>query len=101
MASRTDLQSLLESILGSEEVYYQAPPSLSMTYPAILYSIKNYYMILADDAKYLKRRCYEIIVISRSPEFVANESILELPYCSFDRQYKADNLYHTVFTLYY
>ena len=38
MASRLDLQSKLEKLLGNKNVYYQPPESLKMEYPAIRYS---------------------------------------------------------------
>ena len=38
MGSRLELQSKLEELLGSRNVYYQPPESLKMKYPAIRYS---------------------------------------------------------------
>ena len=43
----------------------------------------------------------KIIVIDKKPDNEVINKLLELPYCSYDRQYVADNLYHDVFTLYY
>lgn len=101
MASRLDLQSKLEELLGSGNVYFQPPASIRMNYPAIRYSTKNIESRFANDAAYSLLRCYEIIVISKTPDLPVINKLLRLPYCSFDRPYKADNLYHDVFTLYY
>ena len=101
MANRLDLQSLLEELLGSRNVYYQPPESIKMQYPAIRFSKKNIASIHADDSKYLLRDCYDIIVISRSPDDPVIKKLLALPYCSYDRQYVADNLYHDSLTIYY
>ena len=38
MTSRLELQAKLEELLGSEQVYYQPPESIKMSYPAIVYS---------------------------------------------------------------
>lgn len=101
MANRLDLQSLLEELLGSRNVYYQPPESIKMQYPAIRFSKKNIASTHADDSKYLLRDCYDIIVISRSPDDPVIKKLLALPYCSYDRQYVADNLYHDSLTIYY
>lgn len=101
MADRLDLQGLLEELLESRNVYYQSPESVKMQYPAIRYSKKKIESVHANDSKYLMRDCYELIVISRTPDHPVIKKLLELPYCSYDRQYIADNLYHDVLTIYY
>lgn len=101
MASRIDLQEKLEELLGSSNVYYQPPASVKMEYPAIRYSRKNVDKKSADNAAYKLTNCYEIIVIDRKPDNKVIEKLLSLPMCSYDRQYKADNLNHDVLTLYY
>lgn len=101
MADRLDLQGLLEELLESRNVYYQSPESVKMQYPAIRYSKKNIQSIYANNSKYLMRDCYELIVISRNPDDPVIKKLLALPYCSYDRQYIADNLYHDVLTIYY
>ena len=101
MANRLDLQSLLEELLGSRNVYYTPPESIKMQYPAIRYSKKKIESVHANDSKYLMRDCYELIVISKNPDDPVIKKLLELPYCSYDRPYVADNLYHDVLTIYY
>lgn len=101
MADRLDLQGLLEELLESRNVYYQSPESVKMQYPAIRYSKKKIESVHANDSKYLMRDCYELIVISRTPDHPVIKKLLELPYCSYDRPYIADNLYHDVLTIYY
>ena len=101
MANRLDLQSLLEELLGSRNVYYTPPESIKMQYPAIRYSKKKIESVHADDSKYLMRDCYELIVISRTPDHPVIKRLLALPYCSYDRPYVVDNLYHDVLTIYY
>lgn len=101
MADRLDLQGLLEELLESRNVYYQSPESVKMQYPAIRYSKKNIQSVYANNSKYLMRDCYELIVISRKPDDPVIKKLLALPYCSYDRQYIADNLYHDVLTIYY
>lgn len=101
MASRLELQAKLEELLGSKNVYYQPPESLKMEYPAIRYSKNRIDKKSADDKTYLISISYEIIVIDRRPDNTVIDKLLQLPMCSYDRNYKSDNLYHDVFTLYY
>ena len=101
MADRLDLQALLEELLESRNVYYKPPEATKMQYPAIRYSKKKIDVVHANDSNYLMRDCYELIVISRSPDNPVIKRLLGLPYCSYDRQYVADNLYHDSLTIYY
>lgn len=101
MADRLELQSLLEELLDSRNVYYQPPESIKMQYDAIRYSKKKITSIHANDRGYLMQDCYELIVISRTPDHPVIKKLLELPYCYYDRHYVADNLNHDVFTIYY
>ena len=101
MASRLELQSTLESILGSKNVYYQPPESTKMSYPAIRYSKTNIEINRANDSNYISKICYEIIVMDTKPDNPALDKLLNLPYCTYNRYYKADGLNHDVFTLYF
>lgn len=101
MASRLELQTTLEEMLGSRNVYYQSPASVQMRYPAIRYSKSNIQSTYADNSRYSKMTRYEIIVIDKSPDNPVIDKLLELPYCSYDRHYVSDNLNHDSLTLYY
>ena len=86
MDKRQTLQSELEAILGSRNVYYQPPANLKMQYPAI---------------RYKKQTLYEVIVIDQMPDNPAIDKILEMPYSEYDRWYSSDGLNHDVISLYY
>lgn len=101
MASRLKLQTELEELLGSENVYFQPPSSVKMKYPAIKYSLSNIEIKHADDTSYNNKRVYELILIDSNPDSEFVDKLLQLPYCSFDRFYPSDNLNHYSFTLYY
>lgn len=101
MASRLELQSKFEDVLGSRNVYFQPPSSVRMQYPAIVYSRKDIEGRFANDEIYRKLPCYEAILIDKNPDSEFIDKILDLPYCSFDRHYEADNLNHDVFTIFY
>lgn len=99
--SRIELQNLLEGILGTRNVYYQPPESIRMEFPAIVYSLNRIRNNHADNSVYIKNKEYELMVIDWDPESEIIEKVLELPFCRFDRSYKADDLNHFVFTLNY
>lgn len=101
MASRLNLQTELEKILGSRNVYFQPPASVQMKYPAIRYSLQNIENRHADNLSYKQAKAYELILIDPDPDSEYVDKILQLPYCRFDRFYPADNLNHYVFTIYY
>ena len=101
MADRIELQSLLEELLGSRNVYYMPPANTKMQYDAIRYNKKNIRIDHASDGVYRMRDCYELIVIAKLPDHPVIKQLLALPYCSYDRHYVADNLNHDVLTIYY
>lgn len=101
MGSRKSLQKMLETILGSKEVYFQPPESRKIKYPAIMYSLNNIVARHADNIPYLKKKQYSVIFITRDPDDSIIDELSELSACSFERFYTADNLNHYVFNLYF
>lgn len=101
MAQRLELQTLLIGILGSDNVYFQPPPTVQMNYPCIVYhrdyELKNH----ADDKPYKKRMRYSVTVIDRDPDSPIPNKISDLPMCTFDRFYTAHNLNHDVYKLFF
>lgn len=101
MASRLELQSRLEELLGVRHVYYQPPETLKLEYPAIVYSKSKIETTKANNSTYLKRIRYDVTVIDKRPDNPVIDKLMELPYCSYDRQYRTDNLNHDTLILYY
>ena len=101
MASRLELQSKLEELLGNRNVYYQPPEDLKMEYPAIRYSLSTIQSRYADNAKYSNFNRYDVIVIDKRPDNKVIQKILELPLSSFDRHYVSNNLNHDSIILYF
>ena len=101
MASRLELQTMLEDILGSRNVYFQPPASIKMQYPAIVYSRSNIDNTNADDTMYTQNRSYEVTVIDANPDSSIVNRLSRIPKCRFDRHFSSDNLNHDVFTLYF
>lgn len=101
MRNRLDLQTMLEELLGSRNVYFQPPASIHMQYPAIVYSRSQIENEFANNLVYKRAIAYEVIVIDKNPDSEIVERVSFLPLCRHERHYTADNLNHDVFTLYY
>ena len=101
MASRLNLQKLLEDILGTRNVYFDPPEPVKMQYDAIRYSRSKIQNTFANDSVYKQDDRYEVIAIYRNPDSELPRKLSRLPKCVHDRHYVADNLHHDVFTLYY
>lgn len=101
MGSRLELQNKLEEKLGTDHVYFQPPTSIKMEYTAIKFSKTKKDTKYANDSKYINLTRYELIVIAKKPDDPVIEKLLEMSYCSYDRCYKQNNLYHDVLIIYY
>lgn len=101
MANRLDLQTLLEDLLGSRNVYFQPPESVKMNYPAIVYGLEDIENIHADDRVYLSQKRYWVQLIDKNPDSEFVDMIAHLPTCRFDRQYPSENLNNWRFSLNY
>ncbi len=102
MGSRIDLQSKLEDILGSRNVYFQPPENLKIKYPAIIYSLNKINLRFADNTPYMKGKNYTVILIHTDPDNeVVDNMLAAFSYISFERNYVSENLYHYVFELYF
>lgn len=98
---RLQLQQLLEDVLGSDNVYFQPPPSLQLKYPCIVYQRDSADTKFASDSVYNYTQRYQVTVISRQPDTTITLRVSQLKYCLYDRFYAVDNLNHDVFTLYF
>lgn len=99
MAQRLELQSLLEGL--TERVYFQPPLNVAMVYPCILYQLDGDRTKRANNRLYSRTKRYQVTVIDRNPDSELPGKVIELPLCKFNRFYTADNLNHSVFTLFF
>lgn len=102
MGTRLELQTELEDLLGSRNVYFQAPPNIKMSYPCIRYASSGLDTKRANDQLYVYTKRYDGIIIDPNPDSeIAITILAHFPMCSLSSSYVADNLYHFPFTLYY
>lgn len=100
MASRLKLHEVLCEVLGSRNVYFNPPSSVKMKYPAIVYNRKHIDNKHANNGVYIQSEVYEVTVIVSDVESEIVEKVSKLPLCSFDRNFKSNELDHNVFTIY-
>jgi hypothetical protein len=98
---RLQLQQVLETLLGSQNVYFQPPANVQMQYPAIVYRRDDMDTQFAGNAPYRLTVRYQVTVIAQDPDNDIRGKVAKLPMCTFNRAYPADNLNHDVFDLYF
>ena len=101
MANRLDLQTELEELLGSRNVYFQPPASVRINYPAIVYTRSDIDNTFADDSVYMQSHFYEVTVIDEDPDSKIVDAVSKLPTCRFSRHVTSENLNHDTFIIYY
>ena len=102
MSTRLELQTELEDLLGSRNVYFQPPTNLMMKYPCIRYAGGGVDAKRANDHLYNYTNRYEGVIIDPNPDSdIAINMLQHFQMCSLGQPYAADNLNHFPFTLYY
>lgn len=99
MKRRRELQTLLEEILGSRNVYFSPPESVKLKYPCIIYKKTDEMVRHADDIPYKRDDIYEVTIIDRDPDSPIPDKIGNLQSCEFTRSFTSDNLSHHVYRL--
>lgn len=101
MGTRLELQTLLETLLGTGNVYFQPPENVKISYPCIIYKRDDIVTKFADNKPYNNTKRYSITVIDRNPDSLIPDKITKLPKCVFDRHMTMDGLNHDIFNLYF
>jgi len=101
MDRRPQLQSLLETLLGSDNVYFQPPPNIQLQYPAIVYKRNNADTKFGDNYPYRVTQRYLVTLISEDPDDATWQKLVALQRCLHERWYAVNDLNHDVFNLYF
>lgn len=89
-------------ILGSDNVYFEPPPTINMQYPCIVYSLEDLYDVRADNKAYYTKRQYQVISMTKNPDTdIVEDMVNYFDQCSHERRFKSDNLVHDVFRLFF
>ena len=98
---RLSLHNKLIAILGSSNVYFQPPSSITLKYQCIVYKLDDVEGVHANDRRYLNMKRYLVTVVDRNPDTLIPDKLLESQYCEFEDTFIVDNLNHYVCSLYY
>lgn len=101
MSKRLELHAELTAIDGLAAAYYNPPENVKMTYPCIRYSRTGERVKFASNGRHVVCDRYDILVIDRDPDSVIVEALRNFQYCTFERMYAADGLFHFQFNLFY
>lgn len=99
--SRIKLHHMLKEIIKNDNVYYQPPSSISIDYPAIIYTRNRINNIHANNKVYAQNHSYLVTVIDSNPDSKIVDDISKLAKCEHTRNFKVDNMNHDVFVLYF
>lgn len=95
------IQTILEKILGSKNVYNQQPSTIKMRYSCIIYYRNKILAKYANGLPYKLSNRYTVIYISPTPDDPVVDELARLPMSSFDRHYVADKLHHYVYDIFF
>lgn len=102
MERRLQLQQELEEILGTDNVYFQPPENVKLSYPCIVYTKAAPSTEHADNHVYRYTQRYDVTVMYLDPDSDLSRRLLDhFCLCSIDRTYTYENLHHDAITLYY
>jgi hypothetical protein len=101
MAERLELQALLSGIEGVKKAYFQEPPANMMEYPCIVYSVDNRNTAFANNLPYRSIKRYQVTVIDENPDSKIPDAVAALPTSTFSTRFKASNLNHEVYSIYF
>lgn len=98
---RMDIQTLLKELLDSDQVYFQPPPSINMTYPCIVYHLDTESVKRANNKAYNRQKGYRVTVMDWNPDSEIPDKIGDLPRSRFSRKYTAEKLNHFVYIVFF
>lgn len=101
MERRLLLHQLLSSIPGVSKAWFQEPSADKLTYPCIIYKVKDDDVQRANNGPYTRTIRYDVTVIDLDPDSVIPDLVANIPMCRLDRTFVNDNLNHSVFNLYF
>ena len=103
MRTWSQLQEILQEIMGpNNKVYFQPPENLKLSYPCIKYERSNALVSHADNLPYRKTKRYMVTLMCKTSDNDKYlDKLLDLPMCTFDREYKMDGIVHSVFNIYF
>ena len=100
MGTRLQLSAKLKEIVGPNNVYFQPPENVKLSYPCIIYNLDDIDKQHADNHPYRIDNQYAVMLITKDPDSELIHKLARLTTSSFNRYYVADGLHHYVYLVY-
>lgn len=101
MKTKDELQTMLEEILGSKNVYHQEPPNTGMKYPCIVYKFNRPKVDKADNKPYIITGRWEIHHMYKNPKNeLLTKFLFAAPYVTHENRIRHDGVYNDYYTIY-
>ncbi len=101
MGTRLELQAVLAGLADGLSVYFQPPPDIEISYPAIVYNRDYQQVDFADNAPYSRTIRYQVTVIDRDPDSAIPDLVASLPLTRYVRHYTTAKLNHDIYDVYF
>lgn len=99
--SQTEIQTLLEGVLGTRNVYFQPPEAQNLKYPCIVYILDTIRSDFADGNPYKIHERYQVTHISRNLNSEVTDKLIQLPMSRFTSFFVRDGLNHHNYAIYF
>jgi len=99
VSRRMQFQEKLKTLC--DNVYFQPPEDVKMTYPCIVYEPNPADTTFADNHPFSVTDSYQVTVIDEDPDSPIPKQVRLLPMTRHNRSYAAEQLNHTVFTIFF
>ena len=98
---RLEFHAVLESFLDGGKAYFQPPPNLQMSFPAIVYGLDEQSSEHANNAPYILTDRYLVTVLDQDPDSIIPRKVAMLPRTRWVRAFKQNDLNHTIYATYF
>lgn len=103
-SNREGLQNELEFVMnGRGKVYFLPEENIGLKYPCIVYELSDEQFSRSNNRVYVSFDYYDVTIIDPDPTSTIKDDLVRHGFSSirFDRRYKSNNLYHTVYKICY
>lgn len=103
MKSRADFSEKLHQVIPSNfHFYFQPPSGTKIVYPACLYKRYDDSVLRADNRFYRGMIGYQVTIVTKEEDGDLYETIMTaFPHAMRINSFITENLYHTVYKIYY
>ena len=84
---------------GNLHLYFEPPTSVSMKFPAIIYTKNRIENRNANNRVYKQDDEYLVTVVDKDPDSAINRAVSMLPKSRWERGFVSNNMHHFIYTI--